>query len=86
MFRKVLFLGLAALLLCGATACKKKPTAAQNALARQKAFQERQRGLAIKAYSEIVTKFPDSDYAKPAQERLSVLGPPPAAPGAVKKK
>jgi len=49
-------------------------------------FEEVQRNLphARKLYAEILEKYPDSDEAKAARERLAALGPPaapaPAAP------
>jgi hypothetical protein len=84
MSRTLLPLCLAAVL-CGTAACDKKKNAAELQAEKQKAFKERQRGEAIKAYTALVTKFPDSEYAAKAKERLAALGPPPATPAPKKK-
>lgn len=74
MFRQAVLL-LLALTLCGSgMACKKKP--AGNLAEQTKAFQERQRNEAIKAYKALAEKYPDSPHAATAQERLKQLGPP----------
>jgi hypothetical protein len=73
-----LLLALASLL--GATACEHKKTAAEKQAERVQAFRVHQKGEAIKAYTELVNKFPDSEFASKAQERLKALGPMPATP------
>jgi len=78
-----LLLALASLL--GTTACEHKKTAAEKQAEKVNAFRLHQKIEAIKAYKDIVDKFPDSEYAAKAKERLKVLGPPPATPPKVKK-
>jgi len=85
MFRHLCILLVTAALLGGVTACKPKPTAAQLQAVKVDAFRKRQKIEAIKAYTALVAKYPDSPYAPKAQERLNVLGPLPAATPAVKK-
>ncbi len=72
-------------ILGGMTACKPKPTAAQLQAEKVKQFRERQRVEAIKAYKALVDKYPDSEFAPKAKERLGSLGPLPAATAAPKK-
>ena len=72
-------------LIAGLPACKKKQTAAEAQLAKKKAFQERQRVEAIKTYTALTQKYPDSEFAPQAQERLKTLGPMPTATPAKKK-
>jgi Outer membrane lipoprotein len=55
-------------------ACQKKP-ATENLAERAKVFRERQRKEAIKAYTNLVEKYPDSPYTDKAKERLQQLGP-----------
>ena len=74
-----------ATMLTGVTACKPKPTAAQQQALKVKQFRERQRIEAIKAYKALVDKYPDSEYAPKAKERLNELGPLPAATPGTKK-
>ena len=76
---------LLAALLAGGAACSKKETAAQQQAAKLQAFRTKQKGEAIKAYTELTTKFPDSEFALKAQERLTALGPMPATPAPKKK-
>ena len=76
---------LLSVLLAGGVACSKKPNAAQLQAAKVEAFRTRQKGEAIKAYTELTTKFPNSEFAPKAQERLSSLGPMPATPAPKKK-
>ncbi len=78
-----LLLALASLLT--ATACEHKKTAAEKQAERVQAFRVHQKGEAIKAYTDLVNKFPDSEFAPKAQERLKVLGPPPATPAKKKQ-
>jgi hypothetical protein len=73
-------------MLSGVTACKSKPTAAMLQAQKVKDFRERQRVEAIKAYKLLIDKYPDSEYAPQAKERLGTLGPMPAATTAPKKK
>jgi outer membrane protein assembly factor BamD (BamD/ComL family) len=55
-------------------ACTKKPVT-ENLADRAKVFRERQRKEAIKAYSALVEKYPESPYTEKARERLQQLGP-----------
>jgi outer membrane protein assembly factor BamD (BamD/ComL family) len=61
----------AILVVHGGVACKKKPTVDSAAI--QKKFQDAQRHRAIKAYDEIVAKYPDSPYAVKAKTRARLL-------------
>jgi len=85
MSRTFLFLATAAVVLTGATACDKKPNPAQVKAAREQAFRNKQKIEAIKTYTALVTKYPESEFAPKAQDRLNVLGPLPAATPAKKK-
>ncbi len=76
---------LAAALVVGGTACKKKQTTAEKQAAAVDAFRKKQKIEAIKSYTALVEKYPDSEFAPKAQERLTVLGPLPAATPAPKK-
>jgi len=78
-----LFVALASLL--GTTACEHKETAAEKQARKVQTFRHHQKIEAIKAYTELVNKFPDSEYASKAQERLTVLGPLPTATPKVKQ-
>jgi outer membrane protein assembly factor BamD (BamD/ComL family) len=85
MFQKIVLLLLAAVLLTGFTACKKKETAAEKQARTVKEFQQKQKIKAIERYTDLVTKYPDSEFAPQAQARLKELGPLPAATPAPKK-
>jgi len=85
MIRTIALVLLAAVLTAGATGCKKKKTAAELQEEKVNAFRARQKNEAIKAYTALVTKYPDSEYAPKAKERLNVLGPLPAATPAAAK-
>lgn len=85
MLQKSLLFLFAAVLLAGSAACTKKKTSAELQAEKVNAFRLRQKGEAIKAYTALVTKFPDSEYAPKAQERLNALGPMPTTPVAGKK-
>lgn len=75
MSKNLVWIVLAAFICCAGTACKKKPDqAAQKAQAEAK-WREEQRQKAAKYYGDLVKNYPDSEYAKQAQERLSALGP-----------
>lgn len=75
MLRRILLLLLAAALCLGGVACEKKKTKAEIMADKKKEFRARQKKEAIKAYQNLVTKYPDSEYAPKAQERLDQLGP-----------
>lgn len=85
MRQNLVLLLLAAALLVGGTACKKTQTAAEKEAAKVNAFRQKQKVEAIKSYTAIVEKYPDSEFAAKAKERLAVLGPLPAATPAAKK-
>jgi hypothetical protein len=72
--RKFPMVALALALPLASFACQKKP-APENLAERAKVFRERQRREAIKAYSALVEKYPDSPYTEKAKERLQQLGP-----------
>jgi hypothetical protein len=61
--------------LCFACGKKTDDAAARQAKLNAKKKQE-QRVKAIKAYRDLVTKYPNSTYAPQAQERLNQLAPP----------
>jgi outer membrane protein assembly factor BamD (BamD/ComL family) len=84
--RKLLLLLLASTFILGNTACEHKKTAAEIQAAKVTAFRKKQKAQAIKTYTDLVTKFPDSEYAGKAHERLKALGPAPATPATAKKK
>lgn len=87
MFRTIALVLIAAVLTVGATGCKKTKTAAELQAEKVAAFRQKQKVKAIESYTALVTKYPESEFAAKAQERLSVLGPLPAAtPAAAKKK
>ena len=69
--RFVLFALLLALAL---GACKK--TEAENTAEKRAQFQAVQRRKAIENYQQIVQKYPDSEFAAKAQERLRELNGP----------
>lgn len=68
------------------TACEKKKTSAEQAKEKVDAFRKKQKIEAIKAYNELITKYPDSEHIAAAKERLKILGPMPATPTPAKKK
>ncbi len=74
---------LAALL--GAPACEQKKTAAELQAEKVAAFRKRQKIEAIKAYTELVNKYPASEHVAEAKARLQTLGPLPATPTPTKK-
>lgn len=67
------------LLLIGISGCKKEQSAAQKEAARVEAFRLRQKAQAIKSYTDLVEKYPESEWAPKAKERLGALGPMPTA-------
>jgi hypothetical protein len=67
-------------------ACEKKKTSAEMQKAKVDAFRKHQKGEAIKAYTELVNKYPDSEHVPAAKDKLKVLGPMPATPTPAKKK
>ena len=80
MLNRILLLLVAAALCTGGAACKKKKSQAELQAERVTAFREKQRNTAIQKYQELVTKYPDSEFAPKAAERLQQLGPPSTPP------
>jgi len=66
-------------------ACEKKKTAAEIQKEKVDAFRHKQKIEAIKAYTELVNKYPESEHIAAAKEKLKTLGPLPATPTPVKK-
>ena len=83
--RKTLPLLLALAILPGMTSCEKKKTAAELQAEKVTAFRKRQKTEAIKAYTELVNKYPTSEHAAEAKERLKALGPLPGTPTPARK-
>jgi outer membrane protein assembly factor BamD (BamD/ComL family) len=81
MVKRIVLLLLAGLLPCGIVSCKKSPKDQQ--AEKQAKFQAEQKAKAVKAYRELVQKFPESEYVDKAKERLRAIGP--AATPAKKK-
>jgi Outer membrane lipoprotein len=68
--RSAVLLVAAALCVCSA-ACKK--SIAENVAEKRQQFQAQQRKRAIDNYQQILKKYPDSEFAAKAQERLRAL-------------
>jgi outer membrane protein assembly factor BamD (BamD/ComL family) len=79
------YLLLALAMTLGPVACSSKKTAAEEQAEKVKAFQEQQKVRAYKAYKELVEKYPDSQFAPQAKDRLAKMGPV-ATPTPAKKK
>jgi outer membrane protein assembly factor BamD (BamD/ComL family) len=71
MWKQLLGLGLAIGSCASELGCEKKRP--DDHAERERLFRDRQRTLAIKAYRDLTTKFPDSPYAAMAKERLQAL-------------
>ena len=56
--------------------CKGKATSAEIKAEKTKIFRARQKNLAIKCYQDLKTKYPESEFAAQAEQRLQELGPP----------
>jgi hypothetical protein len=67
-------------------ACEKKKTSAEVHQEKIDAFRKHEKIEAIKAYTDLVNKYPESEHIAAAKERLKVLGPLPATPTPAKKK
>ena len=85
MLKRSALLLLAAVLCLGGAACEEKKTQAELMAGKKKEFQVKQKQVAIKAYQDLVDKYPDSEFAPKAKEKLQKLGPPTATPAAKKK-
>ena len=72
---RLLVLLLATALCLGSAACKGKTTSAEKKAEEIRKFRERQKNLARKCYKDITTKYPDSEFAAQAEQRLQQLGP-----------
>lgn len=73
---KKLFVALLSTALCfGAAGCKKKMNAAEAKAAAEGKKREEKRQRAAKYFQEIAAKYPDSEFASKARERLSSIGP-----------
>lgn len=79
MLNKTLPLLLAVVMAFGAAACSGEKTAAQQQAEKEKAWRAKQRTRAVDYYKELAEKFPDSQYASQAKERLNSLGVQPGA-------
>jgi outer membrane protein assembly factor BamD (BamD/ComL family) len=86
MLKKFSLLLLAAAVCFAGTGCEHKKTLAELQAEKAKVFRDKQKIAAIKSYNDLITKYPDSEFAAKAKERLAALGPPPATPVPVKKK
>ena len=75
MLKNVPLLLLIAALCLGGTGCEGKKTAAQVNAEWVKAEQAKRKVQAAKYYSQLIEMYPDSPYAKQAQERLQAMGP-----------
>jgi hypothetical protein len=75
MVKRILWLVVAGALCLGSGACKKKPNLAEQRAVADAKWRQEQKNKAIKYYSDLVKEFPDSPYAKQAEERLRALGP-----------
>ena len=76
MLKRFSLLLLASAVCLGGVACEKKKTQAELQADKVKAFREKQKQTAAQKYQELVTKYPDSEFAAKAKERLQQLGPP----------
>jgi hypothetical protein len=74
MFTRFASAGIALLLFLPLAACKK--TEGENLAEKRAQFQAQQRRKAIENYQQIVEKYPESEYAAKAQERLRALAGP----------
>ena len=70
-WNKVFYAAMIVALLTYGAGCR--PKSVDNRAERERQFRDRQRALAIKTYRDLTTKFPDSQYAAPAKERLQAL-------------
>jgi uncharacterized protein HemX len=74
MLKRTILALLAAALCLGASACKGEATQAELKAEKQRKFRARQKELAIKCYKDLVTKYPDSEFAAQAEQKLQQLG------------
>lgn len=71
---------LAAVLIASVPGCSKKQNLAEQKAAAEAKWRQEQKQKAAKYYGELVKTYPDSPYAKQAEERLRALGPISPAP------
>jgi outer membrane protein assembly factor BamD (BamD/ComL family) len=76
---------LAAVFCLGGAGCKDTKTQAELMAEKKKDFRTKQKQVAIKAYKDLVDKYPESEFAPKAQEKLQQLGPLTATPAPKKK-
>ena len=76
---------LAALLCLGGAGCKEKQTQAEQQAQAKVQFRAKQKQVAIKAYKDLADKYPESEFASKAKEKLQHLGPPAATPAPKKQ-
>jgi hypothetical protein len=87
MLKRLFLLCLTLAVALAAPGCSKKQTAAEMQAEKERVWRERQRVRSAEYYNEIVQKYPDSEYAAQAKERLDALGgPPPPKPGSATAK
>ncbi len=75
MLKRTVLLLLCTLLGLGGTACKSEKTQAERQAEIVKEFRARQKQMAAKAYKDLTEKYPDSEFAAEAKQRLEALGP-----------
>jgi outer membrane protein assembly factor BamD (BamD/ComL family) len=74
MVKRTILIAFTAALAAGVVSCKKsKPDTTAN---QQAKFQAEQKARALKTYQELVKKYPDSEHAPKAQERIRALATP----------
>jgi hypothetical protein len=76
MLKRIALLILAAAFCLGSSACKEETTQAEKQAEKVKQFRAAQKLKAIKAYKDLTTKYPDSEFAPKAREKLQQIAPP----------
>ena len=76
---------LAAALCLGGAACKETKTQAELIAEKKTAFKAKQKQVAIKAYKDLAEKYPESEFAPKAKDKLQQLGPLTATPAPKKQ-
>jgi outer membrane protein assembly factor BamD (BamD/ComL family) len=66
---------LLAAIVCLGAGCDQKKTHAEETAEKVKVFRKKQMDKAIESYKELVTKYPDSEFAPEAKARLEKLRP-----------
>jgi Outer membrane lipoprotein len=76
MLKRFVPLSLLAVIIClGNAACEQKKTQAEVQAEKVKTFRKQQMDKAIASYEELITKYPDSEFAPEAKARLLKLQP-----------